>query len=206
MVKKKQKDETMDGSIYIPEQRMLIPIKAIKTISVDLYQDDGKLAKTLVVKIQFLQGDDVLVQWDINPKYCSSAIQNWELREAIFERISTTLNLGVGLTLDPEAFTTEMDKVYYNAIGYSIYMTAGARGIPMTTDDGIVYLRNRSNLSKVIKLVGLSTIGKSYNVAKFFIKDYSIQGYEVLECKTSEEIERFLKQEGCSIETVNVKK
>lgn len=69
-----------------------------------------------------------------------------------------------------------------------------------------MYLRNRSNLNKVVKLVGLSPIGKSYNVAKFFIKDYSINGYEVLECKTSEEIERFLKQEGCSIETVNVKK
>lgn len=206
MVKKKQKDETMDGSIYIPEQRMLIPIKAIKTISVDLYQDDGKLAKTLVIKIQFLQGDDVIVQWDINPKYCSSAIQNWELREAIFERISTTLNLGVGLTLEPEAFTTEMDKVYYNAIGYSIYMTAGARGIPMTTDDGIVYLRNRSNLSKVVKLVGLSPIGKSYNVAKFFIKDYSIKGYEVLGCHTSEAIEQFLIKDGCKIETVNVTK
>lgn len=112
----------MDGCIYIPEQRKIIPIKAVKSISVDFYQEDGKLSKRCIVWIQFLRGADEKIQWDINPKYCSSAISNYELREAIMERISTTLNLGVGLTLDPEAFTIEMDKVYYNKIGYTLYM------------------------------------------------------------------------------------
>lgn len=77
----------MDGSIYIPEQRKIIPIKAVKSISVDFYQEDGKLSKTIIVWIQFLQGADEKIQWDINPKYCSSAISNYELREAINENI-----------------------------------------------------------------------------------------------------------------------